>query len=188
MASEQMRAIIEMIRNAPTQTESLTIEEQRAGMEVMSSQPAPENVDVADMEVAGRPARRFRPEGARADRGILYLHGGGYVMGSLNTAGSLMGRLANACSATVLGLDYRLAPEHPYPAAVDDAVAAFEFGLNNGMNAGSIMIAGDSAGGGLTLACMLALREKALPMPGCAALFFALDRSHGKRRQRAESR
>ncbi len=169
MASEQMRAHLEKMRTAPRR-EQRTIQESRASVEDgLSDQPVPSNVDIGDLEVAGRPARKYVADGARTDRAILYLHGGGYVMGSLNTHNSLMARMSVACDAVVLGLDYRLAPEHPYPAAVEDAVAAFEV-LAQGTAADHLMIAGDSAGGGLTLACMLALKDKGMPMPGCAAL------------------
>ena len=169
MASEQMRAHLEMTQRAPKRPQRTVQEGRTTVEETLSDQPVPDNVDMVDLEVAGRPARRYRADGGRTDRGILYLHGGGYVMGSLDTHNSLMARLSVACSAEVLGLDYRLAPEHPYPAAVEDAVGAFEI-LAESVAADHIMIAGDSAGGGLTLACMLALKDKGIPMPGCAAL------------------
>ena len=170
MASEQMRTLLEMRRKAPRRDQRPTVEQERAGAEMaLSDQPVPDNVDIVDLEVAGRPARRYLAKGARTDRAILYFHGGGYAMGPLDTHNSLMAHLSVARNAIVLGLDYRLAPEHPYPAAVEDAVDAFEI-LAARIPADHVMIAGDSAGGGLTLACMLALRDKGLPMPGCAAL------------------
>ena len=82
---------------------------------------------------------------------MLYLHGGGYVMGSLNTHRDFMGRISRAAQARVLGLDYRLAPEHPFPAAVEDSVAGYRFLLEQGLPPARIAIAGDSAGGALTL-------------------------------------
>ena len=103
-------------------------------------------------------------------RGVLYFHGGGYVMGSLNTHAELMGRISSACRAPVLGIDYRLAPEHPYPAAVEDAVASYDRLRDRGIKPGQIVIAGDSAGGGLTLACLLALKEQGKPLPAGAVL------------------
>jgi acetyl esterase/lipase len=103
----------------------------------------------------------------------LYLHGGGYTVGSLNSHNGFMAYLAVACNARVIGLDYRLAPEHPYPAALDDAVAAFT-GMTKSIAAGKTMIAGDSAGGGLALACVLRLKDEGLPLPGCAALLSPL--------------
>lgn len=96
---------------------------------------------------------------------ILYLHGGGYVFGSPATHRSITGALARAAAATVYAPDYRLAPEHHCPAAVDDAVAAYRWLLDQGVAAERIVIAGDSAGGGLTLATALALREAGTPLP-----------------------
>jgi epsilon-lactone hydrolase len=97
---------------------------------------------------------------------VLYLHGGGYVMGSLATHRKLAGDVSRAAGARVLLLDYRLAPEAPYPAAVDDAVAAYRWLLAAGIEPQAIAVAGDSAGGGLTVATLLALRDRGFPMPG----------------------
>ncbi len=174
MPSEQLRAVSAQIRaqRAVTPTGTGTVAEMRAGMETQQGGLAlPADVDLLDLTVAGRPARRVRTPGAREDRGTLYLHGGGYVMGSLNTHQELMGRVARATNAQVLGLDYRLAPEHVYPAAVDDAVAAYQWILEHGLAPSRVVIAGDSAGGGLALALLLALRERQLPMPAGAVLF-----------------
>lgn len=170
MASEQMRVFLEGIKNKPKKHDGRMIEEQRVWLDdFMSYQKAPVNVDIVDFEIANRQARSYLPKGARTDRGVLYLHGGGYVVGSLDAYHSLMAHLSVACNAEVTGLDYRLAPEHPYPAALEDAVAAFEE-MTRSITANHIMIAGDSAGGGLTLACLLTLKERGLPLPGCATL------------------
>ncbi len=174
MASEQLRAISAQIRaqQAVQPTGSGTVAEMRAGMEAQQGALAlPADVDLANLTVAGRPARRVRTPGVREDRGTLYLHGGGYVMGSLNTHQELMGRIARVTNAQVLGLDYRLAPEHVYPAAVDDAVAAYQWILEQGIAPSRVVIAGDSAGGGLALALLLALRELNVPLPAGAVLF-----------------
>ena len=169
MASEQMEAIKAMMRNMPKPDTPPTVEQQRAGMEATANFPVPAGVTITDLDVAGRPARLYQPDGGKEDRGILYLHGGGYVIGSLNTHNALMARLAKACGAQVLGLDYRLAPENPYPAAVEDAVAGYDFARQQVAH-GRIVIAGDSAGGGLTLATLLTLEEQGKPMPGGAVL------------------
>jgi len=170
MASEQMQAFLDAMGDQPKQRDTRPIEEQRAGLdEFMSTQPIPDDVEIVDFELAGRPARRYLPKGARTDRGVLYLHGGGYTVGSLDAYQSLMAHLSEACDAVVTGLDYRLAPEHPYPAALDDAVAAFEE-LSGLLAPEKIMIAGDSAGGGLALACLLRVKDEGSPLPGCATL------------------
>jgi acetyl esterase/lipase len=106
--------------------------------------------------------------GAETGRILLYLHGGGYVIGSSNTHRDLAGRLSRAAAARVLLIDYRLAPEHPYPAAVEDATVAYRWLLRHGATPASMVIAGDSAGGGLTVAALVALRDagEALPAAG----------------------
>lgn len=107
---------------------------------------------------------------ARPAQVILYLHGGGYVCGKTRTYFNFCGRLAADLQAEVLLPDYRLAPEHPFPAAIHDAVAAYEHLLGRGWRPDQITIAGDSAGGGLTLGTLLALRDQGRPMPRCAVL------------------
>jgi acetyl esterase/lipase len=170
MASEQMQAFLNAIKDQPKKRDTRTIEEQRAGLDaLMSSQQIPDNTDIVDLELAGRPARQYLPIEARTDRGVLYLHGGGYTIGSLDAYHGLMAHLSVACNASVTGVDYRLAPEHPYPAALDDAVAAYEE-MSGSIAAENIMIAGDSAGGGLALACMLRLKDEGSRLPGCATL------------------
>lgn len=103
-----------------------------------------------------------------AKRAILYLHGGGYIAGVTRTYHSLCARLASQLDADVFLPDYRLAPEHPFPAAVDDAVAAWNWLLDLGWEPEQIVIAGDSAGGGLTLALLLALRDSGRTLPAAA--------------------
>ena len=104
---------------------------------------------------------------ADASSVILYLHGGGYVICSLQSHRHLVAEIGRAAGARTLGIDYRLAPEHPFPAALEDSVAAYRFLLDSGTKPNRIALAGDSAGGGLVVAAMLAIREAGLPMPGC---------------------
>jgi epsilon-lactone hydrolase len=106
------------------------------------------------------------PKDAR-DAALLYLHGGGYVIGSLDSHRHLAAEAGRAAGIAALALDYRLAPEHPFPAAVDDALAGYRFLLGRGISPGRVALAGDSAGGGLVVAAMLAIREAGLPQPGC---------------------
>jgi len=139
----------------------------RKGMEKVSFKAA-DDIQAEGVTVAGRAAEWVRAPGAQASRAILYLHGGGYVMGSLNTHRSLAGEISRAAQAVVLLLDYRLAPENPFPAAVDDSVAAYRWLLDQGFKPQSLAIAGDSAGGGLTMATLVAARDQGLPMPAAA--------------------
>jgi epsilon-lactone hydrolase len=108
---------------------------------------------------------------ARADHVILYLHGGGYVSGSPRTHRALIGHLSRHAQARVLALDYRLAPEHAYPAALEDAWAAYWWLLNQNISPHHIAVAGDSAGGGLALALLMALRDAGAPLPAAAICF-----------------
>lgn len=115
----------------------------------------------------GRPAEWIRPAGAREDAAVLYLHGGGYVIGSPRSHRHLAEALARSAGISCLLPDYRLAPEHPFPAAVDDALAAYRWVLEEKkITPGRIAIAGDSAGGGLTVATLVSSREARLPSPG----------------------
>ena len=171
MASQEMRDAAAAMRAAAEFDAVTDIETLRAAMaDPDALTPLPEDVSHSDFGAGGVPARHVATPGVRDDRGVLYFHGGGYVAGNLDTHTELMGRIARACRAPVLGIDYRLAPEHPYPAAVDDAVASYERLLGNGIDPARIVIAGDSAGGGLTLACMLALRSAGTPLPAGAIL------------------
>jgi monoterpene epsilon-lactone hydrolase len=122
-------------------------------------------VDVSRVRLGGVPAELIRPANAVPDLTVLYLHGGGYVVGSPRAFRALTSRLARTAAAEVLALDYRRAPEYPFPAARDDAISAYGALLNSGVDPGAIAIAGDSAGGGLTLACAVELREQGLPLP-----------------------
>lgn len=106
--------------------------------------------------------------GANRDRIVLYFHGGGYVVGSVNTHRDLMGRISRAAQARVFGLNYRLAPEHPFPAAVEDAFRAYSYLLQQGFRPATIAVAGDSAGGGLTFSSLVAARDAGIALPAAA--------------------
>ena len=106
------------------------------------------------------------PSAAR-DAVCLYLHGGGFVIGSLDSHRHLVSEAGRAAKALTLALDYRLAPEHPFPAAVEDAVAGYRFLLARGYKPERVTIAGDSAGGGLVVSAMIAIRDAGLPQPAC---------------------
>ncbi len=120
------------------------------------------------VDAGGVPAEWVMAPGCDTARAILYLHGGGYAIGSLNTHRRLAYDISAASAAKVLLIDYRLAPEHPFPAAVDDAAAAWRWLLQQGFAANRLAIAGDSAGGGLAIATLVNLRDKQLGLPACA--------------------
>lgn len=123
------------------------------------------------VNAGGLPAEWAADESAAGDQAVLYLHGGGYVIGSVRTHRVLMAGLSRASGARVLGLEYRLAPEHPFPAAVEDAVAAYRWLLRQGYAPGRIAVAGDSAGGGLAVAMLAQARSYGLPLPSAAVCF-----------------
>jgi len=129
--------------------------------------PLPTDVAVEELSAAGVPAEWTVTQAADRASAVLYLHGGGYVIGSLDSHRHLAAEVGRASGARTLAIDYRMAPEHPFPAAVDDALAAYRFLLDSGIKPDRICIAGDSAGGGLVVAAMLAIRGDGLPQPGC---------------------
>ena len=130
----------------------------------------PAGTSRAPLDMNGVPGLRVTTPNAANDRVILYLHGGGYVVGVTGSHVNAVAHLAAAAQATVYFPIYRLAPVHPYPAAVDDAMTSYRWLLDQGVAPESIAIAGDSAGGGLTVALLTAIRDAELPMPRAAAL------------------
>lgn len=166
MASAEITKLKALLRDKALPPET-SIEQRRAVLEKLSFRVA-EDVAVESIGIKERRAEWLRAPSVDDARVLLYLHGGGYVMGSPNTHRALAGELSRAAGAAVLLLDYRLAPEAPFPAAVDDAVAAYAWLLAQGHQPSRLAIAGDSAGGGLTVATLIALREKSLPQPRCA--------------------
>jgi len=141
----------------------------RAAVEELHGQfTPPQDVAVAPVIAGGVPALRITPEAA-SPAAVLYLHGGGHMSGSAFGYRHLAGAIALAAQAPALVVDYRLAPEHPYPAAVQDAVNAYLW-LRDSGDQGKIVVAGDSSAGGLVMSVLLALRERDLPVPAGAAL------------------
>lgn len=136
----------------------------------LSRLPMLEGTALEPVTAGSVPAEWITPAAAVDGRVLLYLHGGAYVSGSVNCYRGLISTLAAAGESRTLAVDYRLAPEHPFPAAVDDAVAAYRWLLAEGTPSDQIMIAGDSAGGGLTLATLMALRDAGDPLPAGAVL------------------
>ncbi|TCC02470.1 alpha/beta hydrolase [Kribbella soli] len=144
-----------------------TPEQQRAGFdELFASRPLGDDVTLVERTLGGVPALDVRVEGADQDGVILYLHGGAYIIGSARTGANLAVPLSRRTGVPAVSLEYRLAPEHPFPAGIHDALAAYrELAGQN------VVIAGDSAGGGLALAVLLAARAEGLPQPAGAVLF-----------------
>ena len=163
MASPELQQVLGMFKMMGEKMGAAKdINEMRA---VMIESPAPEGVTCTPVEAGGVSAEWSVAAGAAEDKVIVYVHGGGYVMGSAGSHRDMTGRLSKAASARVLSLNYRMAPEHPFPAAVDDTVAAYKWLLDQGIKPANIAIAGDSAGGGLAFAGLLAIRDAGHPVP-----------------------
>jgi monoterpene epsilon-lactone hydrolase len=131
--------------------------------------PLPEDVSVRPLNASGVPSLQITP-GAAGPASMLYLHGGGYVTSSAFGYRHLVGALASATELTALLPEYRLAPEHPFPAALEDAVRAYTWLLDSGRAPMEIIVAGDSAGGGLVMSLLITLRQQDFPLPGGAVL------------------
>lgn len=150
--------------------ENPSVEEQRATYEMAgSAMPVSPGVTVEEISLGGVPGLKLTPDTVEAGRTLLYFHGGGYVIGSPNTHKGMVSEIAKAMRATAYSMDYRMAPETPFPAAVEDGLASYKALLDAGVMAEKIVISGDSAGGGLTLATAASIREAGLPMPAALA-------------------
>lgn len=177
MSTSQREAIIARLRAFPFDLNQ-TVEEHRRGFEAFAVEPVPADTAVKEVTLGGRPALRLTPDGADSGT-LLYLHGGGYVVGSHRTGAKLARLVAERGGLEAYSLDYRLAPEHPFPAAVEDAVAAYRELIERGADPATLVVAGDSAGGGLAISTLVAVRDAGLPMPIAAVVFSPLtDQTH----------
>ncbi len=143
-------------------------EQRRALRELLSAQPLPADVTVTAAELGGVPTAEITVDGIEARHVVLYFHGGVYVMGDAALAADLASQVGRRTDAKVISVDYRLAPEHPYPAAVDDALAAYEALIDKGNAPSDIVLAGESAGGALAVATLVNARDHDLPLPAAA--------------------
>ncbi|KUN39041.1 alpha/beta hydrolase [Streptomyces longwoodensis] len=170
MSRQQRDALDALLRSAPRSETRPTPEEQRSGFAAAVGRPATEGVVTRGTVLGGRPALELEPAAASGRGRLLYLHGGGYVVGSPDTHAGLVGELARRAELRTVSVDYRLAPEHPFPAAVDDGLAAYRELLVD-TDPRDLVLAGDSAGGGLSIATLLAARDAGLPQPAAVVLF-----------------
>ena len=156
-----------MFRAGKADTQAFTtVEEFRVWYEQFTGQfELPEDAVFEQVGAGGVSAEWVSVPGAAEDRVVMYLHGGGYMIGSMRTHRSPLSYLSRVSNARVLGLNYRLAPEHPFPAAVEDSVAAYRWLLAQGISPQRIVIGGDSCGGGLTIATLVALNYLGEPLP-----------------------
>jgi monoterpene epsilon-lactone hydrolase len=167
MASEQLKTVLELVGSAGLG--SLTLQESRALMGSAGA-PPPEGTQVDPVDANGVPAEWVVAGGVTGERVMLYFHGGAYHLGSPARLRGLLALVSAAAQARVLSAGYRLAPEHPFPAAVEDALTAYRWLITGGTPARQVVISGDSSGGGLALAALVALRDAGDPLPGAAVV------------------
>ena len=168
MSIEQRETLDAILRQSAFPDDSDVNEQRRLLRELLSAQPLPADVTVTGGELGGVPTAEITVDGIEPRHVVLYFHGGVYVMGDAFLTADLASQVGRRTSAKVISVDYRLAPEHPYPAAVDDALAAYEALLDNGTAPSDIVFAGESAGGGLAVATMVNARDRGLPLPAAA--------------------
>ena len=171
MSNEQLERIVRAIRKQKSESTAVTLEENRAAFnEAALAYTLADGTVWEPVRANGINAEWVCAPGASTNRIVFYLHGGAYVFGTLMTARPLASRVSEAAKARVLSIDYRLAPENPYPAALEDSVTAYRWLLAQGTDPARVVIAGTSAGGGLTAATLLALRDANEPLPAAAVL------------------
>jgi acetyl esterase/lipase len=165
---EQRQTLDAILRQSAFPADSDVNEQRRLLRALLSSQPMPPEITVTASTLGGVPTAEITVDGIEARHVVLYFHGGVYVMGDAFLAADLASQVGRRTSAKAISVDYRLAPEHPYPAAVDDALAAYEALLHDGIAASDIVFAGESAGGGLAIATLINARDHGLPLPATA--------------------
>jgi epsilon-lactone hydrolase len=170
MSKQQRDAIDAALRAEPFGLNQST-DEHRKSFEAFALRPYPADVAAADLTLGGVGAIELTVADHAADPTVLYFHGGGYVAGSARTGTHLAAELARRAGGRALSVGYRLAPEHPHPAAVEDGLAAYAGLLESGVSPARVMVAGDSAGGGLAVATLLAARDRGVPQPAAVAVF-----------------
>jgi len=168
MSTEQQENLDAVLRQSAFPVRSDVNELRRLLRELVSAQSLPADVTMTAAALGGVPTAEITVEGIEPRHVVLYFHGGVYVMGDAFLAADLASQVGRRTHAEVISVDYRLAPEHPYPAAVDDALAAYEALLQNGTAPSDIAFAGESAGGGLAVATLVNARDHGLPLPAAA--------------------
>ncbi len=166
MSLEQLSAVRALVEARPHFTSSIDVR-RRAWDAMAALFPVPASVRVERADWGGVPGLRVIPPGVTEDRLILFFHGGGFVLGSAQSHAELLSRLAACAGVQGLAVDYRLAPENPFPCGLEDCVSAYGWLIEHGYASNTIAFAGDSAGGTFVIAAMLAARERGLPLPAC---------------------
>jgi monoterpene epsilon-lactone hydrolase len=172
MMSREQRAKIDALLRTPRSEGPRSVEELRSWfVDLMAPMIVPAGIRTTEVRLGPRRTLLVEPEDGPRAGTVLYFHGGSYVVGSPETAMSLTGNLVARTGFRAFSVDYRLAPEHPFPAAIEDTLAAYRALLEEGEDPASIAFAGDSAGGGLTVTTCLAARAAGLPLPAAIVAF-----------------
>jgi monoterpene epsilon-lactone hydrolase len=168
VSTEQRETLDAILRQSAFPADSSVSEQRRLLGELLSGQPLPADVTVTAAALGAVPTAEVTVDGVEPRHVVLYFHGGVYVLGGASQAAGLAAQIGRRTQAKVISVDYRLAPEHPYPAAVDDALAAYDALLQGGTAPADIAFAGESAGGGLAIATLVNARDHGLPLPAAA--------------------
>lgn len=169
MANKEIETLVSMMFSDRDPNVKPTLAEAREGFEgIGQAFPVGEDVQVTPFSANGVSSEEIIADGADSDQVLLYFHGGGYALGGLSTHRTMVSDLSRASGRRAILIDYRLAPENAFPAAVEDAVIAYRWLLDSGVPAANICLAGDSAGGGLTVATLLSLKEQGIELPAGA--------------------
>jgi epsilon-lactone hydrolase len=168
VSAEQRETLEAILRQAAFPVDSDVDEQRRLFKQASSAQPLPPEVTVTAGELGGVPTAEITVDGIEPRHVVLYFHSGVYVIGDAFIPADLASQVGRRTQAKVISVDYRLAPEHPYPAAVDDGLAAYEALLDDGIAPSDIVFAGESAGGGLAIATLVNARDHGLPLPAAA--------------------
>jgi len=168
VSTEQRENLDAILRQSAFPADIDVSEQRRLLRELLSAQPLPAEVTVTAAALGGVPTAEITIDGIEPRHVVLYFHGGVYVLGDAFQAAALAAQIGRRTRAKVISVDYRLAPEHPYPAAVDDALAAYQALLDDGTAPSGIAFAGESAGGGLAVATLVNARDHGLPLPAAA--------------------
>jgi acetyl esterase/lipase len=171
MSRRQRQSLDEMLRHSPLDLGGDVAQQRAVFHEMMTSIPLPPDVATTAGELGGVPVVTVETPANDPATVLLYLHGGAYAIGSAADAAGLAAEVSRRTGARAVCVDYRLAPEHPFPAAVDDALAVYRALLDDGVPSSAIAFVGESAGGGLVVATLLAAKDAGLPQPSSAAVF-----------------
>jgi acetyl esterase/lipase len=171
MTQQQRKALDQLLRDSPLDVGGEVAEQRAIFHEMIAAVPTPEDVSAKSGELGGVPVVTVETPGTDPSVAVLYFHGGAYALGSAADSVGLAADVSRRAGARAISVDYRLAPEHPFPAALDDAVAAYRALLDAGVPSAKIAIVGESAGGGLVAATLVALNDAGLPQPSSATVF-----------------